>query len=116
MALDLVAEKGMKPRDCFFFIWETCGNTVAQRVQFGTAWSEDESVLLSVSRENDVCNCALHVIGLYGSGDKVSLSLPGGLGACEGGVKLSLPCCARKCTKLGSWAVAAKAVTAKEMW
>ena len=39
------------------------------------AWSEDESVSSSVSRENNVCNGALHVIGLYGPGDKVSLSL-----------------------------------------
>ena len=50
------------------------------------AWSEDASVPSSFSRENNVCNGALHVIRLYGSGDKVSL--PGGLGAC-GGIKLS---------------------------
>ena len=37
------------------------------------AWSEDESVSSSVSRGNNVCNGALHVIGLYGLGDKVSL-------------------------------------------
>ena len=36
------------------------------------AWSEDESVSSSVSREN---NGALHVIGLCGLGDKISLLL-----------------------------------------
>ena len=41
----------------------------------GEAWSEDESVSSSDSREDNVCNEALHVIGLYGLGDKVSLFL-----------------------------------------
>ena len=50
------------------------------------AWSEDESFSSSVSPENNVCNGALHVIGLYGPGDKVSF---GRLGACEGDVELS---------------------------
>ena len=39
------------------------------------AWSEDKSVSSSDSREDNVCNDALHVIGLYGPGDKVSLFL-----------------------------------------
>ena len=39
------------------------------------AWYEDKSVSSSVSRENNVCNGALHVIGLCGPGDKASLSL-----------------------------------------
>ena len=39
------------------------------------AWSEDESVSSGVFRENSVCNDALHVIGLQGPGDKVSLFL-----------------------------------------
>ena len=39
----------------------------------GEAWSEDESVSSSGSREGNVCNEALHVIGLYGLGDKISL-------------------------------------------
>ena len=38
------------------------------------AWSENESVSSGVSRENNVCNCALYVIGLYGPGDRISLS------------------------------------------
>ena len=38
------------------------------------AWSEDESVSSGVSRENIVCNGALHVTGLHGPGDKISLS------------------------------------------
>ena len=41
----------------------------------GEAWSEDESVSFSGSREGNVCNEALHVIGLYGPGDKISLFL-----------------------------------------
>ena len=41
----------------------------------GEGWYEDESVSSSVSRENSVCHEALHVIGLYGAGDKISLFL-----------------------------------------
>ena len=41
----------------------------------GEAWSEDENVSSSGSREGNVCNDALHVIGLYGPGDKISLFL-----------------------------------------
>ena len=43
----------------------------------GEAWYEDESVSSSGSLENNVCNGALHVIGLCGPGDKVSLFLKG---------------------------------------
>ena len=41
----------------------------------GEAWSEDENVSSNGSREGNVCNDALHVIGLYGPGDKISLFL-----------------------------------------
>ena len=41
----------------------------------GEAWSEDERVSSSGSREGNVGNDALHVIGLYGPGDKISLFL-----------------------------------------
>ena len=41
----------------------------------GEARSEDEDVSSSGSREGNVCNEALHVIGLYGPGGKVSLFL-----------------------------------------
>ena len=41
----------------------------------GEAWSEDESVSSNCSREGNVCNDALHVIGLFGPGDKMSLFL-----------------------------------------
>ena len=37
-------------------------------------WSEDESVSSSGSREGNVCK-AWHLIGLYGTGDKISLFL-----------------------------------------
>ena len=41
----------------------------------GEAWSEDENVSSSGSREGNVCNDALRVFGLYGPGDKISLFL-----------------------------------------
>ena len=41
----------------------------------GEGWHEDKSVSSSDSREDNVCNVALHVIGLYEPGDKVSLFL-----------------------------------------
>ena len=41
----------------------------------GESWSEDEGVSSSGSREGNVCNETLHVIGLYGLGDKISLFL-----------------------------------------
>ena len=41
----------------------------------GEAWSEDENESSSGSREGNVCNDALHVIGLYGLGDKIALFL-----------------------------------------
>ena len=39
----------------------------------GEAWSADESLSFSGSREGNVCNDAMHVIGLYGPGAKISL-------------------------------------------
>ena len=39
----------------------------------GAALSEDENASSSGSREGNVCNDALHVIGLCGPGDKISL-------------------------------------------
>ena len=51
----------------------------------GEAWSEDESVPSNGSRDSNVCNDALHVIGLYGQ----DLSFPARLGAGKGGVGLS---------------------------
>ena len=41
----------------------------------GEAWSADKGVSSSDFREGNVCNDALHVIGLHGPGDKVSLFL-----------------------------------------
>ena len=41
----------------------------------GEARSEDKGVSSSACREGNVCNEALHVIGLYGPGDKISLFL-----------------------------------------
>ena len=47
-------------------------------------WSEDESVSSGVSREDSVCNVALHVIGLYGVGGKISLSSSWRIGSLRG--------------------------------
>ena len=41
----------------------------------GEAWSEDEDASSTVSCEGNVCNGALHVVGLHGPGDKISLFL-----------------------------------------
>ena len=41
----------------------------------GAAWLEDENASSSGSREGNVCNDALHVTGLCGPGDKISLFL-----------------------------------------
>ena len=41
----------------------------------GETWSQDKSVSSSDSREDNVFNDTLHVIGLYGLGDKDSLFL-----------------------------------------
>ena len=51
----------------------------------GEAWSEDESVFSRGSREGNVCNDALHVIGLHGPGGKICLLE--GLGAGKGGIE-----------------------------
>ena len=65
--------------DVTSLVWGMNGKWAAQRAQMweseGEAWSEDESVSTSGSRAGNVCNDALHVIGLYGPGDKISLSL-----------------------------------------
>ena len=44
-------------------------------VSEGEAWSEDEGASSTATREGNVCNDALHVIGLHGHGDKISLFL-----------------------------------------
>ena len=41
----------------------------------GEAWSDDEDASSSGSCGSNVCNDALHVIGLYGPGGRISLSL-----------------------------------------
>ena len=76
----------------------------------GEAWLEDESVSSSGSREGNVCNDALHVIGLYGPGGKISLFLQDWELAkvalsCHIGPGHAVPENARG---LGSWVAAAK--------
>ena len=69
----------------------------------GEARSEDESVSSKVSGKDNVCNEALHVIGLYGPGHKVSLTLLEGLGGWRQVVTWPWTCCATKCMRHGSW-------------
>ena len=54
----------------------------------GEAWSEDEDASSGSSREGNVCNDSLHVVGLHGPRDKISL-YPAGVGVGNGGTKLS---------------------------
>ena len=63
-------------------------------------WSEDESILSGVSRENNVCNGALHVTGFCGFGDKISLP------------KVALS--AKKCMRLGSWVDGARGASVSQ--
>ena len=41
----------------------------------GEAWSEDEDASSTASREGNVCNDALPVVGMHEPGDKISLFL-----------------------------------------
>ena len=75
----------------------------------GEAWSEDETVSSSGSREGNVYNDALHVIGLYGPGGKISLFLQDWeLAKVALSCHMAWICCARKCMRPGSWTAAAK--------
>ena len=58
----------------------------------------------AASHEGTLCNQALHVDGLHGPGDKISLFLQERELA-KGGTQLphGPPCCARKCMRPGSW-------------
>ena len=49
----------------------------------GEAWSEHESLFSTASHKGNMCNDALHVIGLHGSGDKISFFFS--LSACRTG-------------------------------
>ena len=52
----------------------------------GEVLTEDEGAFSTASRMGNVCNDALHVVGLHGPGDKISLSLfCAGLGVGTGG-------------------------------
>ena len=65
-------------RDVTSLVWETNGKLAAQRVQCWRVETQlgrkTKSVSCCGSREGTVGN-ALHVIGLYGAGDKISLFL-----------------------------------------
>ena len=71
----------------------------------GEACSEDENVSSSGSREGNVCNDALYVIGLYGFGDKISFFLQDlELAKVALSCHMAWTCCARKCMRPG-WLV-----------
>ena len=60
-------------------VWGTNGKWAAQRVQCGRVTAKlgrrTKNASSGGSREGNVCNDALHVIGLCGPGDKISLVL-----------------------------------------
>ena len=79
LALHIIAEEG---RDGDGFQtpelgdeWKICCPKSPRWVSEGEAWSEDEGASSTASREGNVCNDALHVTGLTGPGDKISLFL-----------------------------------------
>ena len=78
-ALHLFAEEGRGADGCYALGLRDESKMGCPKSQMweseGEAWSEDESVSSSGTREGNVCNDALHVIGLYGPSDKISLFL-----------------------------------------
>ena len=75
----LMAEEGREDDGCHVLglgdEWKMGCPKSPMRESEGEARSEDESVSSTGSREGNVCNDALHVIGLYGPGDKIFLFL-----------------------------------------
>ena len=78
IALHLIAEEGRNGEGCHVpwsgEEWKMGCPKSPMWESEGEAWSKDESVSSNGSREGNVGNDALHVIGLYGSGDKISFS------------------------------------------
>ena len=79
LALHLIAEEG---RDGDGFEVRGLGDEWKMRCQKGPmwegegeAWSKDEDASSTASREGNVYNDALHVVGLHGPGYKISLFL-----------------------------------------
>ena len=69
----------------------------------GEAWSEDEDASSTASREGNVCNDALHVVGLHGPSDKISLFLQDWeLARVALSCHMPWTCCARRCMRPGS--------------
>ena len=88
LALHVIAEEGRDGHGCHVpgleDEWKMGCPKSPKWESKGEAWSEDESVSSSGCRGGNVCNDAVHVIGLCGPGDKIS-----GLGAGKGGIELS---------------------------
>ena len=79
LALHLIAEEG-RDGDGFQVHglgdeWKMACPKSPMRESEGEAWSEDKDASFAASREGNVCNDALHVVGLHGPGDKISLFL-----------------------------------------
>ena len=70
IALHVIAEEGRDGDGCHVpglgDEWEKGCPKSPMWERGDEAWSEDESVSDSASREDNVCNDALHAIGLYG--------------------------------------------------
>ena len=66
-------------RDITSVVWETTGKWAAQRVQCGRVKAKlgrrTKDCPLAALVKAMVCNDALHVVVLYGPGDKISLFL-----------------------------------------
>ena len=77
-SMHLRKKEEAKRLDVVPLVWGTSGNGPSKSPMWeseGVSGSEDESVSSSGSREDNVGNEALHVIGLYWPGDKISLFL-----------------------------------------
>ena len=64
--------------DVTLLVWGTNGKWAAQRVRCWKVKAKlgrKTTMRPPAAREGNVCNDALHVIGLYGPGDKISLFL-----------------------------------------
>ena len=81
LALHVIAEEGRDGEGCHApglgDNWEMGCPKSPMWESGDEARSEDESVSTGGSREGNVCNEALHVIGLCGPGDRISLFLKG---------------------------------------
>ena len=113
VALHLIAEEGRNGEGCHVpgmgDEWEMVCPKSPMWESGNEAWSEDETVSSGGSREGNVGNDALHVVGFCGPGDKMSLSLKDWeLAKVHRAATWPWTCCARKCVRPVSGAAVAK--------